>query len=271
MSFTQRLACFISCIRPWLSTIVKSLAWCLIALCLVSGQPVIAISTPRNLRRLLLNHLLFGLFNRLYEYTSSLRYGYRHYRRRYEANIWLTPYLTKAVVLELISIVLGGSRLGFISSGSRKSPTKRSDTTSKSNLIGRASILYQRLGIFYFSFLPLLFFIIYLNICKSVDFTRTLPPSFATSVWCTLITTCFFPGIGLEQVPAFFIPLLYIISPPPNPERRRLMAQKGTSGLWRPRQEAKEERWSPGIWISEAPHLMMTGWSIWANWVSAGL
>lgn len=131
MNYAQRLAAFTSCINPWVGAILYPLWWCLILICLMGGRPFVPASTSSDLRRLLRNHLLFCLVNRLHEYISSIPYGYRTFRRKREATVWLAPYLTKAVLLELLPASLGGTRLGFTATCSMRARIRERDAQTR--------------------------------------------------------------------------------------------------------------------------------------------
>jgi hypothetical protein len=259
MTRIQRLAVFVYCSKKW-SPILKIWSWSLISLCILSGRPIIAIYTRNDLCELLSRYLIYLLLSRLQDYTSSIQYGYRTFRRKVDGAIWLTPYLAKAIVLELLPVSLGGVRLGFTPTGVVKSQIKERRPKERTTFQRRMVAYHSAHGIGY---LAAFFFLIF----GSVAFHSWMffTPHNSSSHWSVLLKSVLFPGYGLEQFPSLLSPLYYTIYPPTTPPRRAVMFQDKDTGIWRPRKEVREQKWTVSIWLLELPHALLVAGALWAN------
>jgi hypothetical protein len=273
MTCKQRLAAFIYCFRKW-TNVQNILSLILTCLCVLSGQPVVAIQTPERLRQLFHYQLIYLLLNRLQEYTSSIPFGYRTFRRRADASVWLAPYLAKALTSEFLAVCLRGTRLDFTPTGSVKSHIRERDLKKRSPFLKRLAAFHSAHGIGYFAAcfvvlicgasLSLLRF--FTSKCSSSASTITSFPQ-----WLVLSTGILFPGFGLEKFPSLLSPLYYAMFPPTTPPRRAIMFRETATGVWRPQRRAREQYWTKSFWMLELPHCALLMWALWANWKLATL
>jgi hypothetical protein len=248
MNRMQRWAAVSYCIRPW-TIIGKSASWLIIAWCLLSGLPLVAATTLQDMRLLLIVHFIFWLLTRLNEFSSSRSYGYWNLRKSGNHLIWLSPYLTLAIMRErFLPTWLGGHKLGFTSTGSMRAAVDERNSETRGNLLRR---LWAMNGdtwfLLHLLFLGLMVYAIFRNAIHSENRLQ-------------LLQLGLFPGIGFEHLPAFMDLFLYACNPPTDVPRRSLM-EKDKYGVWRPKKEARGGKWTAGIYMLEVPQAIITLWA----------
>lgn len=248
MSKMQRWAAVSYCVKPWM-TLAKFISWALVALCLCLGHPVVAAMTKKDMRVLLIVHCVFWMFTRLNEVSLSRAYGYWALRRQTSYNIWMSPYLTLAIMREwVLPTWLGGHQLGFTSTGSMRAAVDERNSETRGGLLKR---LWTMNGdtwfVFHLSFLGLVVYAIIRNAINSGNRLQ-------------LLQTALFPGMGFEQLPAFMDLLLYACSPPTDVPRRSLMEQDEKC-IWRPKKNARGGKWTASIYLQEVPQAIVTLWA----------
>jgi len=107
---------------------------------LLSGQPIITYQTPSQLRLLLNLASLMVVSDWIHDLVCAMgNIGYRPYLRWLESPVWMSPYHFETFVRNfLLPVSLGGRKLGFHPTGSRRDVIKERDPTL-------STPLYQRL------------------------------------------------------------------------------------------------------------------------------
>ena len=248
MSSIQRWIATSYCIKPWL-TVPKFLSWVITAMCLYSGQAFIAATTQKEMRVLLVVHFVFLAITRLNEVSQSRVYGYWSLIRRTQFNIWMSPYLTWAIIREkVLPYWMGGHKLGFTSTGSMRAAVDERNSETRGDVFTRLCKMNRDTLIL--GHLAFFFFMVGLVLRNALSADDRLK----------LVSTALFPDLGFEQMPAFLSLVAYAINPPTDVPRRSLMKQD-EYGVWRPAVEAQGAPWSAWIYLQELPNAVVTMWA----------
>ena len=248
MGWIQWIAAFLYCLKPW-TTIAKCASWIMIACALYSRKPFIAAGSQEAMLSVLRYHLFFWTMTRINEWVLSRPYGYWTFRRQADFNIWMSPYLTTAIFLELWPNQWGGRNLGFTSTGSMRATVDERNGATR-------GVWYQRLVSMNRDTGLLLHVVFFLTMVKLIrrNFSAANNP-------VELLSTALFPGLGFEQLPAFLNIFLYALNPPTDAPRRSLMGQD-EYGVWRAKSEARIGHWTGWMGLLEVPQAIGTAWAI---------
>jgi hypothetical protein len=272
VSIGQRIAGIAYCFKALTSNILQSLGWVLTTLCLLSDGPLLSHSTSAGLKNVVLSFLLFGISTRTNQLVVAQQYGYCASIRNDDGVIWIAPTVAIAIIREFLPASFGGRKLGFSVTGSAltRPSIKERNAVTRPCWWRRVLALHQSHGILYHTGF---FMLITGLVCLRTYSLLLLPlskigsfpiPLFSFSRLQYCLAGPLFPGLGLERLPSFLTPLFYALFPPTDPKRRSLMTQDPNSGVWRPKQNSRQVKWSSRIWRLVLPHCALTAWVIWA-------
>jgi hypothetical protein len=248
MGWIQWIAASLYCVKPW-TNIGKFASWVMLAAVLYSGKPFIAAASNEAMLSILQYQLCFWTLTRINEWVLSRPYGYWNLRRQSDFNIWMSPYLTRAIFWELWPNRWGGHNLGFTSTGSMQAAVDERNGATRGVWYRRLLRMNRDSGLF----LHVVFFIIVVCfICHNICMARNP---------MELLSTALFPGLGFEQLPAWLTLFLYALNPPTDAPRRALMEQD-MYGVWRATKEARSGHWNSWIGLLEVPQAVGTAWAI---------
>ncbi len=201
------------------------------------------------MRVVLVVHFVFLAITRLNEVSQSRVYGYWSLIRRTQFNIWMSPYLTWAIIREkVLPYWMGGHKLGFTSTGSMRAAVDERNSETRGDVFTRLCKMNRDTLIL--GHLAFFFFMVGLVLRNALSADDRLK----------LVSTALFPGLGFEQMPAFLSLVAYAINPPTDVPRRSLMKQD-EYGVWRPAVEAQGAPWSAWIYLQELPNAVVTMWA----------
>ena len=109
----------------------------MVAICLSTGQPLIAYSSSDELRIILRMFLAMTIIDRLREYVLSLPSGYRVRRRATQGSLWLVLYTTVATIRTFLPSRHSGLWASFQSTGTLRSPLNERSSQLRAPLFRR--------------------------------------------------------------------------------------------------------------------------------------
>lgn len=269
-------ACMISyATTQFLDNVFMPLAMVGKPLCLLFAPAVIplldAVEPPESYnspRLLLLTCLIYRTTSFLHTILTSQAVGYRMMLRNQQASAWMNLMMAVPVAKDRLSAAMGGKRLGFVVTGAANSELMEEQSALK------RPTLAERLWIATFGH-DLWFCAFVFGLAAYTMSSTTLwisqRASHSAEMWTALLTTSLFPDFGWDLYIHLLAPFVYIIFPPTAPERRRLMDYYEKDGLWRPKEEAKKEKWTRKTWGLLLPSLLALVWSAVAVWIAFGL
>ena len=241
-----------------------------------SGRCLIPPSSPQELHRLMRAFGWAMLLNRVQEVIGSTFCDYKTLRRRAEGLQWLTAYLVRSIILDMLPLSLGGTRIGFTPTAMGESDLQERNAKARPRLPRRLWTMIRYQGL-WFHIVALCVTVLVLS--TSIRASLKTSSSF-TQTWQLLLTHALAPG-SASDLHAGLAPLAYAIWPPNMPPRRELMEidhsssltrvrNKGTQAnghadaqancchtvnVWRAKAERRKSQWDAWTWIHEVPQL----------------
>lgn len=240
MSFFARLSAFVFAIDAFFK-IFLLIALLTIPIVLISGGQLVAYSSNFQLRwqiRLCFTSLIL---TRLNEWITYLPSGYRLAQRDTGAQMWMAPFHALTIIRSFIlPSWLGGKAMAFSSSGSIKSELNERDTATRAPLFRRLKVILWDCNV-YLHLLYILFVIAAVTYSTVTGILTTLD---IHKLLIYLLTHAFWPPmLWLLCITACCEPIRYAIWPPNMSEREELLDRDPKTGIARPKEHWKKQRY----------------------------
>lgn len=255
MSFFARLSAFVFAVDAFFK-IFLLIALLTIPIVLISGGQLVAYTSVTQLKwqtRLCFANLLL---TRLNEWITYLPSGYRLAQRDMVAQMWMAPYHSITIFRSLLlPSWLGGKGMAFSSSGSIKSDLNERDARQRAPLSRRLKVILWDCN----AYLHLLYV---LFVAAAVVFSTIYGVNTATSLHellVYLLTHAFWPPmLWLLCFTACCVPLRYAIWPPTMPDREELLDRDPKTGIARPKERWKKQRYGKKTFWHETQYSLVT-------------
>ena len=251
MTFLQRLSGFVFPVGA-LFSICLMITLLTIPIVLLSGGTLVAYASAYQLRWQIRLAFISLALTRCHEIVAYLPSGYRLAQRDAAAHMWMTPYHTVTVLRSfLLPKWLGGRPMAFSSSGSIKSELAEREPANRAPLWRRCYVMLWTCECYMH-----LFFVIFTVTAIVISCMRA-SPSYAEhpSTNYTLIyllTHAFWPPVlWTVCLTAYSTPLMYMLFPPDMPDREELLDRDPKTGVARPKEGWKKQRWRKGTFWHE--------------------
>lgn len=259
MSFFARLSAFVFAIDAFFK-IFLLLALLTIPIVLISGGQLVAYSNTDQLRWQLRLCFISLVCTRLNEWITYLPSGYRLAQRDTGAQMWMAPYHAITIVRSFILPTwLGGKSMAFSSSGSQKDDLCERDPKNRAPL-------WKRLKVFLWDCDVYLHLLYILFVVAAVTLSTTNGILGATTLNDTLVyllTHAFWPPcLWLIAITACASPLRYCIFPPTMPDREELLDRDSKTGIARPKEHWKKQRYAKTTFWHEMQYSTVTAYTI---------
>ncbi|RDW76064.1 hypothetical protein BP5796_06885 [Coleophoma crateriformis] len=259
MSFFARLSAFVFAIDAFFK-IFLLMALLTIPIVLISGGQLVAYSTTSQLRWQLRLCFISLVLTRLNEWITYLPSGYRLAQRDTGAQMWMAPYHAMTIIRSFILPTwLGGKTMAFSSSGSVKSELNERDPATRAPL-------YLRLKVFLWDcdvYLHLLYILFVVAAVTLSTVTGVLKATSVNNCLVYLMTHAFWPPcLWLIALSACATPIRYCIFPPTMPDREDLLDRDPKTGIARPKEHWKKQRYAPTTFWHELQYSTVTVYTI---------
>lgn len=214
---------------------------------LSSGGQLVAFTSYSQLRWKIRLCFASLMLNRLNEWISFIPSGYRLAQRDTIAQLWMAPFHCLAIIRGFfLPTWLGGSSLGFSSSGSIKSMINERDPKASAPLFWRLKVVIWD----YNMWMHLLYAMFLLAAIVRSTTHGILINRDSHSKLMYLFTHAFWPPmLWLLTLTASLTPIKYAAWPPTMPEREALLMRDSKTGVARPKEEWTRKRYSrTSIW-----------------------
>jgi hypothetical protein len=211
---------------------------------LISGGKLVAYTTYKQLQWQIRLCFMSLVFTRLNDWITYLPSGYRLAQRDSGAQIWMAPFHAITVIRSFIlPSWLGGKAMAFSSSGSIKSELNERDASTRAPLFRRLKVILWDCSV-YLHLLYILF-VIAAVAYSSIHGMRT--SSSLHDLLVFLLTHAFWPPVlWIMCITGCWVPIKYAIWPPTMPHREELLIRDEKTGIARPKEEWKRQRF--GTW-----------------------
>lgn len=154
MNIIERFLAFSHLALPLGATVNRFFGcWLIIAL-VAFGKPLVAPASPLELQRLMRAFGWSMILNRLQEIVGACFCNYKTVRRRAEGLHWLTPYLVRSIILDMLPLRLGGTRIGFMPTAMGESNLQERNSNTRPRLLSRLWVMIAIRGFGIISWLP---------------------------------------------------------------------------------------------------------------------
>ena len=250
MSFFARLSAFVFAIDAFFK-IFLLIALLTIPIVLISGGQLVAYSEDSQLRWQIRLCFASLMLTRLNEWITYLPSGYRLAQCDTGAQMWMAPFHAMTIIRSFIlPSWLGGKAMAFSSSGSIKSELNERDPKIRAPLFRRLKVILWDCDV-YLHLLYILFVIAAVTKSTVIGFIHT---DGTKKLLTYLLTHAFW----LLSVSACCEPIRYAIWPPTMPAREELLDMDQKTGIARPKEEWKKQRYSKKSFWHEIQYSTVT-------------
>ena len=259
MTFYQRLSGFVFSMDA-LFKMFLLISMATIPTVLSIGGQLVAYTDTTQLRwqiRLCAISLLLTMANVWITYLPS---GYRLGRQETSATLWMAPYHAITVIRSfLLPRWLGGKALSFKPSGSIK------DDINERSALHRAP-LHRRLKVIIIDCGTWIHVAFVLFVIGSVAVSSVRAFTTKGGKWVVLehllTHVCWPPMLWIPMIHSCLVPLRYAIAPPSVPDREDLLKRDPKTGVARPREEWKDQRWTKRNYFKEVTYWLVALYTI---------
>lgn len=224
---------------------------------LLRGDPLVAYSSPNELRMQLRLCFLSHAMNRLNEWVTYAPSGWQLAQRDVCAYVWMAPYHALTFIrCWVLPSWLGGRSMGFQSTGSQKSQLNERCSATRAPVWRRLKVFLWDYEVYIHLFYVLLVvFAVVRSTITSIRVSSTL-----TNTLVRLLTHAFWPPcIWLVSLTAGALPLQYCLFPPKMPDREEMLDRDPVTGVARPKEHWKKQRFTKRSLWHEIMYVIITG------------
>jgi hypothetical protein len=226
---------------------------------LCSGGTLVAYTNDVQLRwqiRLCTISLLLTTINLVVSYLPS---GYRLGRQEGISTIWMAPYHAITVIRSFIlPSWLGGKSMSFSSSGSIKDALNERDALKRAPLHRRLKVIMIDCG-----GIVHLIYVLFTLTAVILSAVRAFKQEGKWNRLEYLLTHIGWPPmLWVPMMHAALIPLRYAIWPPSVPDREELLVRDPKTGVARPKEEWKNQRWTGTTHLQELMYTLATLYTV---------
>ncbi len=242
MSFFARLSAFVFAVDAFFK-IFLLIALLTIPIVLISGGQLVSYSSDAQLRwqvRLCFSSLVLTRVN---EWITYLPSGYRLAQRDTGAQLWMAPFHAMTIVRSfLLPTWLGGKAMAFTSSGSIKTDIDERDSARRAPLFRRLKVILWDCNVY----LHLLYVVFTISaVVYSIVVGLRQHEGQIQHLLIYLLTHAFWPPmLWVMSLTACLEPIRYAIWPPTMPDREELLVRDPKTGIARPKEEWKRQRYA---------------------------
>ena len=240
MSFLARVSGFVFATNA-LSKVFLLIAFLTIPIVLFVGGQLVVYTSSSQLRWQIRLSFIALVFKRLNEWITYLPSGYRLAQRDTQSELWMAPFHAITIIRSfLLPSWLGGKVMAFSSSGSIKSELNERDPSMRAPLFRRLKVILWDCNVFLHGFY-ILFTLAAVAYSTALGIARN---PYANKVLLYLLTHAFWPPmLWLLSITSFFEPIRYAIWPPSIPDRGDLLERDPKTGIARPKDRWKKQRY----------------------------
>lgn len=241
MNVLQRLSGFVFPVGA-LFSICLTITLLTIPIVLISGGTLVAYASNHELRWQIRFAFTTLCLTRIHEFVAYIPSGYRLAQRDAAAHIWMTPYHSLTVLRSfLLPKWLGGRPMKFKSSGSIKGELSEREPRSRAPLWRRCIVMLWNCECHLH-----LAYVLFMLVAVALSCSRAITSDHPEASWTLLylLTHAFWPPVlWVICLTAFLTPLIYMVFPPDMPDREELLVRDPKSGVARPKEYWKQQRW----------------------------